>query len=66
MMRGLRLKFQDPKLRAMLLATGNEELIEGNTWHDNTWGDCSCDACKDIEGKNMLGKLLMKVRDELY
>lgn len=66
MLDGLRLKFKIPALREELLSTQSAELIEGNTWHDNTWGNCSCDKCKDIEGKNMLGKLLMKVRSELY
>ena len=66
MLDGLRLKFKIPALREMLLETRSSELIEGNYWHDNTWGNCSCDKCKDIEGKNMLGKLLMKVRSELY
>ena len=65
MMRGLRLKFQDPKLRAMLLATGDEELIEGNTWHDNTWGNCVCAKCQDVPGRNMLGMLLMELRTEI-
>lgn len=66
MLEGLRLKFKIPAMRETLLSTQSAELVEGNWWHDNTWGDCSCDACKDIEGKNMLGKLLMKVRAELY
>ncbi|MEP7292917.1 MAG: NADAR family protein, partial [Chloroflexota bacterium] len=26
------------ELRARLLATGDAELIEGNTWRDTTWG----------------------------
>lgn len=62
---GLRLKFQDPKLRAMLLATGDEELIEGNTWHDNTWGNCVCQKCQNTPGRNMLGMLLMELRTEI-
>ena len=46
-----------------LLSTGDAELIEGNTWHDNFWGNCTCDR-KDcsIEGKNNLGRILMEVR----
>ena len=51
-------------LKAKLLETGNEELVEGNWWHDNFWGDCSCPKCKNIAGKNNLGKLLMMLRDE--
>lgn len=55
----LRLKFQDPDLRRMLLATGDAELIEGNWWGDTYWG-----VCKG-QGQNMLGKALMLVRDEV-
>ena len=64
MLIGLRHKFSNPDLRRKLLATGNEELIEGTTWHDNYWGICSCEACGG-QGKNRLGKLLMQVREEL-
>lgn len=64
MLTGLRHKFSNPELRKKLLATGNEELIEGTTWHDNYWGICDCEACGG-QGKNRLGKLLMQVREEL-
>lgn len=47
-----------------LLATGDEELIEGTTWHDNFWGNCTCPKCANITGQNMLGKLLMEIRDK--
>ena len=47
-------------LRENLLATGDVELIEGNTWGDRIWGVC------DGEGENHLGKILMKVRRELH
>lgn len=60
----LRSKFADPALKKKLLATGNEELVEGNYWHDNTYGNCSCEKCKDIVGRNMLGNILMKLRTE--
>jgi len=56
----VRAKFtQNEELKEKLLATGNEELVEGNTWGDIYWG-----VCKG-RGKNMLGKILMKVRNEL-
>jgi ribA/ribD-fused uncharacterized protein len=59
-------KFEDNKdIQFDLVKTGTAQLIEGNTWHDNTWGDCVCDKCKDIEGKNWLGKILMSVREKL-
>ena len=65
MLIGLRLKFSNPTLRMQLLMTGDEELVEGNWWHDNVWGNCSCDACRPIVGQNRLGKLLMQVRNEI-
>jgi ribA/ribD-fused uncharacterized protein len=52
-------------LTLALLSTGNKILIEGTTWHDNEWGNCICPNCKNIEGKNKLGKILMKIREEL-
>lgn len=52
-------------LREMLLATGTEELIEGNWWHDNFFGKCNCLKCKKEEQRNELGKVLMRVREEL-
>ena len=65
MLEGLYLKFADEQLADWLLETGDEELVEGTTWHDNEWGNCSCPKCAHIEGKNKLGKLLMKVRSEI-
>lgn len=54
-------------LREKLVRTGTHELIEGTTgWHDNYWGNCECPKCVDIPGKNMLGKILMRVRDEIF
>lgn len=50
---------QNPDLAEMLIATGDEELVEGNYWHDTFWGVC------EGEGLNYLGKILMKVREEL-
>ena len=55
----LRLKFADPELAKLLIATGDEELVEVNWWGDRFWG-----VCKG-EGENHLGKLLMKIRSEL-
>lgn len=56
---------QNPYIAAALILTGDAELEEGNWWHDNTWGNCKCERCRDIEGHNMLGNILMKVRGEL-
>ena len=65
MREALRKKFSDPELKAKLLATGDQHLEEGNTWHDNFWGVCHCDRCQDIMAHNHLGKLLMELRTEL-
>ena len=58
----LKEKFSIPYLKEKLIETNGYDLIEGNTWHDNFWGNCTCDKCKDIEGKNYLGKLLKQIR----
>lgn len=55
----LRLKFHQEDFKQKLLATGDTELIEGNTWKDVYWG------VYNGKGKNMLGKLLMQVRKEM-
>lgn len=55
----LRIKFSEPSMRDLLLATGDAQLTEGNTWNDTFWG------VHQGVGSNMLGKLLMKVRGEL-
>lgn len=55
---------QNPGLKAELLKTGDEKLVEGNTWHDNEWGDCLCEKCSAIVGLNKLGEVLMRVREE--
>lgn len=61
----LRRKFQSPALREALLATEEKELVETNSWHDLYWGTCNCSHCRGTDGRNHLGKLLMKIRDEL-
>ncbi len=55
-------KFSFEENRRKLLATGDEELCEGNIWHDNFWGNCHCEHCADRPGCNHLGRLLMQVR----
>ena len=60
------LKFRQHKeLAERLLATENLYLEKGNFWHDNFWGNCYCDACSEKEGMNVLGIILMEVREEL-
>lgn len=51
-------------LRDKLLDTGRVKLVEGNWWHDNFWGDCFCNKCSNQKGKNMLGFILMEVRED--
>ena len=60
----LRIKFADAELAAKLTATGTEELIEGNFWHDRYWGKCRCAKCGGA-GLNVLGESLMQVRQEI-
>ena len=50
-----------PDLAEKLLATGDLPIMEGNVWHDTFWG---VDVKTGI-GENHLGKILMKVREEL-
>jgi predicted NAD-dependent protein-ADP-ribosyltransferase YbiA (DUF1768 family) len=45
----LKIKFENFELCKKLLATGEEELVEGNYWNDTYWG-----VCKGI-GENHLG-----------
>ena len=52
---------QNEDLREMLLSTGEAELKEGNSWNDLVWGV----SPKTGKGRNNLGKILMKVREEL-
>jgi len=54
-----RLKFENPLLRQYLLATGDAELVHGNTWNDRFWGVCRG------TGENWLGRILMELREEL-
>lgn len=46
-----------------LLETGDAHLIEGNTWGDTFWGQVFSRG--GWIGQNMLGQLLMELREEL-
>ena len=50
---------QNKELKEKLLGTGDEHLEEGNTWGDKIWGTVNG------KGQNNLGKILMRVREEL-
>ncbi len=55
----IRQKFSKEPLRSMLLATGNQELVEGNNWGDVFGGKVNG------VGENHLGEILMKIRKEV-
>jgi ribA/ribD-fused uncharacterized protein len=60
MYRAVRRKFElHPELRAMLLATGEEELAEANP-ADAYWG-----VGRDGTGLNKLGKIMSRIRADL-
>ena len=61
MLATIRLKFeQNADIRKKLLMTDGFELVEYAPWGDTYWG-----VGKDLIGQNKLGKILMKVREEL-
>lgn len=55
----IRDKFQCPELKQKLLDTGYAHIEEGNNHGDKFWGTVKG------QGRNELGKILMKVREEL-
>lgn len=58
----VRAKFiQHPELARLLICTGDKILVEGNHWGDTCWGVDT----RTGQGENHLGKILMKVRNEL-
>lgn len=68
------IKYSDGPEKEWLLGTGDAVLIEGNHWHDNRWGKCMwvdkthtspCLKCANIDGLNLLGNILARIRDEL-
>jgi len=60
MREAVRAKFtQHEELRVLLLSTGNARLVE-HTANDACWGDGG-----DGSGRNMLGRILMEVREKL-
>lgn len=52
-------------LAQRLLRTGEALLIQGNVWHDNYWGQCTCQKHHHWPGRNVLGRLLMEHRSTL-
>lgn len=61
-------KFSANDMKNLLLLTGSEQLVEGNNWHDVFYGVCDGNCNRGPHkptGDNNLGKLLMRVREEL-
>lgn len=59
---------QNPDLAKLLVATGDRELIEGNSWGDRFWGkvdgqDRSLSGM--LFGENWLGRILMITRSRI-
>lgn len=50
---------ESKQLREMLKATAPAVLVEANWWNDRFWGECQG------VGESNLGKVLMKIRDEI-
>lgn len=57
-------KFKRSKLRKLLCETGSAPIIQLNNIHDTFWGVCACTRHKR-DGENILGELLMEVREEI-
>ncbi len=58
---GLKQKYNQEPFKTKLLETGDDYIQEGNTWNDTFWG-VDIDSGK---GKNVLGKLIMKIREKI-
>jgi len=59
------LKFDsNPDLAKKLVDTYPYTLIEGNNWHDNFFGICTCPKChnSDVQPQNWLGEILTMIR----
>jgi len=62
----LDLKFQQAPYGNWLVQTFPQRLVEGNTWHDNFFGECICVKCRDEVKLNWLGHLLEDRRQVLW
>lgn len=56
---------QDVNLMNKLLATGDKELVEGNSHNDKCWGMTYSKPFQEWRGDNRLGIVLMKLRTHL-
>jgi predicted NAD-dependent protein-ADP-ribosyltransferase YbiA (DUF1768 family) len=53
---------RNPDIASLLVATGDEELVEGNNWGDTFWGVCPPGS---DNGQNWLGRILTDQREDL-
>jgi len=60
----LRRKFKPGSEWADRLLQTRGKLVEWNYWHDVYWGKCTCATHENL-GENMLGRLLMLIREQL-
>jgi len=61
----LKQKFRSNGLKDSLLRTPDEHLVIHNQWHDNYWGNCTCDDCSNKPKHNNMGKLLVELKHSL-
>jgi len=54
-------KYNQEPYKSKLIDTGEEKIQEGNLWGDDFWGI----DLKTGTGKNILGQMIMEIRDEL-
>jgi ribA/ribD-fused uncharacterized protein len=59
----LKQKFNIESLRNKLLDTGNDNIVEGNTWNDTFWG-VDIKSTPNV-GENWLGRLIMDIRTKI-
>lgn len=57
----LKIKYNYPLYKQLLLDTGDVYIQEGNNWNDVYWGV----SLETGMGKNILGKMIMNIRKEL-
>jgi len=61
MLECLKQKYSQEPYKQLLLDTKNEQIQEGNWWGDEYWGV----NLKTGKGQNKLGKMIMKIRQEI-
>lgn len=59
----LKQKFNQEPFKSKLIATGNENIQEGNVWNDTFWG-IDLTQTPNV-GENHLGRLIMNIRETL-